>query len=482
MLFNSVIFIFAFLPVTVSIFLIVERFFGSKPAVLWVCFASFVFYGYWSITFLGILLASVCVNFLLVSAMLRAPQKRAMLVAGLAFNIGLLAYFKYANFFIDNFGGAFGISQTLQVVLPLGISFYTFQKIALLIDVYRGNVDRVDPLTYVFFISFFPQLIAGPIVHYDEIAPQLGKKTNHTDDIAAGLTLFVIGLSKKVLLADQIAVPSSAFFNGVAAGAEPTVTGAWFAAVCYALQIYFDFSAYTDMAIGLARMFGINLPINFAYKSKSIVEFWRRWHITLSRLLRDYIYISLGGNRRGGARRTANLMITMLIGGAWHGAAWAYIAWGALHGIFLLVNHAWSQTALARRMSGRRGWTFCAQALTLLCIVVAWVPFRTGDLQIASVIWHAMAGGARFNAAITPDNLALAATLAALAIFAPNSMEIMSRAGMGLATRGYPESEIKGSRTITWRPTLPWAFAMALIFCVVLIRLNDASEFIYFQF
>jgi alginate O-acetyltransferase complex protein AlgI len=229
-------------------------------------------------------------------------------------------------------------------VLPLGLSFFTFQKIALIVDAYRGRVSNFEPLGYVLFVSFFPQLIAGPIVHHSEVMPQFAKpETVRGSLIAAGLSLFVIGLAKKVLLADNLAQWASPVFDSASAGLRPSSSSAWIAAMAYSLQLYFDFSGYSDMAIGLARLFGIRLPLNFnsPYKAANIIDFWRRWHMTLSRFLRDYLYIPLGGNRRGPCRRYLNLAVTMLLGGLWHGASWTFVIWGGLHALYLGINHAW---------------------------------------------------------------------------------------------------------------------------------------------
>lgn len=491
MLFNSPIFIFAFLPLTWMLFVALTGR-NFQVAIAWLCLASFVFYGYSSLTFLAIMLSSVTANFVLASILIRARSeaaRRSLLTIGIVGNLLVIGYFKYVNFFLENVGPLLGWNFVVNVVLPLGISFYTFQKIALLVDIYRGQVRELDPFAYVFFISFFPQLIAGPIVHYNEIVPQLKPvQRDRVDDLVTGGSIFVIGLFKKVVIADSIAVPSSRFFNGVASGAEADLINAWLAALCYGLQIYYDFSAYSDMAVGLGRMFGINLPINFAspYKAASIVDFWRRWHITLSRLLRDYLYIPLGGGRHGSLRRSINLLLTMLIGGAWHGAAWAYLVWGGLHGLFLLINHAWSGTRLAGSLGRYWLWRAAAVAITLVCVIFAWVPFRTGDLGIAITIWKAMLGLGAIDSASTaevgPRGAAFALLLLAATLALPNSYEIMNRAKIGTPTKGYPSTEIEPASRLFWTPTQRWAVVLGAMFGLALIKMNDASEFIYFQF
>jgi len=261
--------------------------------------------------------------------------------------------------------------------------------------------------------------------------------------------MFIIGLFKKVVIADSMAVPASRFFDAVAAGAAPGFGDGWFAALCYSLQIYFDFSAYSDMAVGLGRMFGIDLPINFAspYKASSIIEFWRRWHITLSRFLRDYLYIPLGGGRRGAGRRSVNLFATMVIGGAWHGAAWAFVAWGALHGLFLLLNHAWRKTLTSVQLEGLRSWRIASQAISLACIVFAWVPFRTADLNIAVMIWKAMLtfeGTLLPTQYVGPRNAVAAIMLLVATLVLPNSYEIMGRAKLGSSTPATRQPSLRG--------------------------------------
>jgi len=276
------------------------------------------------------------------------------LVAGIVLNLSALGWFKYANFIASTVDRWVEAGFTLApIVLPLAISFFTFQQIAYLVDAYRTARSEPDWLQYALFVSFFPQLIAGPIVHHREMLPQfdeVGRRGPALRDLEVGATIFAIGLFKKVVIADGVAPWSTEVFESVALGAWPGLVESWGAALAYTFQLYFDFSGYSDMAVGLGLLFGIRLPLNFAspYRATSIVEFWRRWHITLSRFLRDYLYIPLGGNRRGPARRYLNVMITMVLGGLWHGAGWTFIAWGALHGVYLLINYAW-RAVLGRR-------------------------------------------------------------------------------------------------------------------------------------
>ena len=329
------------------------------------------------------------------------PTSRAktILVAGIAANLGLLGYYKYANFFVDNLNALLGNNLILEtIILPLAISFFTFQQIAYLVDAYRGETHEYSFLHYALFVTFFPQLIAGPIVHHHEMLPQFARSTIYrlkAEHLAVGLTIFTLGLFKKVVLADGVAVYATPVFNAAEAGTALTFFEAWGGALAYTFQLYFDFSGYSDMAIGLARMFGIRLPLNFnsPYKATSIIDFWRRWHITLSRFLRDYLYIPLGGSRKGEARRLTNLLITMLLGGLWHGAGWTFVLWGGLHGCYLVVNNIWRKWRASRgHLHSTPVGRFFAWLLTMLAVIVAWVPFRAEGMGAIQIMLSAMFG------------------------------------------------------------------------------------------
>ena len=346
---------------------------------------------------------------------------QVILALGIVFNIGLLAYFKYTNFVLDNVAVAAGMDIDFErVVLPIGISFFTFQQVAYLIDVYRREAFEHTLAKYSLFVCFFPQLIAGPIVHHREMMPQFGtqRRTDIASDVSVGLTIFAIGLFKKVVIADTVAIQTSLIFDGAAVGLAPTLIDAWAGTIFYAFQIYFDFSGYSDMAIGLGRLFGIRLPMNFTspYKATSIIDFWRRWHITLSRFLRDYLYIPLGGNKHGPARRYINVFVTMLLGGIWHGAGWTFFLWGSMHGLFIVINQLWrdhvKRTGAAakppgdRRMASRPtpGWyALGCRALTFLLVLIAWVPFRAEGLEATLSVYAGMVG---LNGISLPDTAA----------------------------------------------------------------------------
>lgn len=388
MLFHSPGFILIFLPTTLVIYYGLQRASG-RLAIVALILASLVFYGWWDPRFVVLLLGSAGANFLigrLLSEKRRQGQAtKPLLVFGVMANLALLGFFKYADFFIANVNVVTGVDiATLQIALPLAISFFTFQQIAFLVDVHSGAAEDPDPVTYLLFVSFFPQLIAGPIVHHREMMPQfreLHRNDRLSNDLACGLVIFSFGLFKKTVIADNMAFFSDRTFATAALGGDVTLVEAWVGTLAFSFQIYFDFSGYTDMAIGLGRMFGIRLPQNFAspYKAASIIDFWRRWHMTLSRFLRDYLYVPLGGSRRGAPRRYVNILIVMLLGGLWHGAAWAFVIWGAAHGVFLVINHLWRRI-FGTAKSGFIG-TFTFRALTFLAVTVAWVPFRAGDMD-----------------------------------------------------------------------------------------------------
>jgi len=393
-LFNSYPFILAFLPVVVAGFFLLGRI-DRRIAAAWLAAASLFFYGWWSPRYVPLLMASAALNFAAGSALARDRSRRT-LTLGVAANLLLLGFFKYADFLVDTVNGAAGTAWPLpRIVLPIGISFYTFTQIAYLVDAYRGEARDRHFVHYLLFVSYFPHLIAGPLLHHAQVMPQFDDPRTYRPRLAnvnLGLVLFATGLFKKAVLADQLALIASPMFDAAAGGATPATSAAWVGALAYALQIYFDFSGYSDMALGISRLFNVTLPVNFfsPYRAVDMIEFWRRWHMTLSAFLRDYLYIPLGGNRRGPARRYLNLMATMLLGGLWHGASWTFVAWGGLHGAYLVVNHAWR--ALRRRLGAPALPAIAGVALTFLCVVVAWVPFRASDFATALRILRAMAG------------------------------------------------------------------------------------------
>src|SRR5437868_11510273 len=385
MLFNSYSFIFAFLPIALAGYFLLARF-GNFAAVIWLTLASLAFYALSNWQFVSLLLGSIAFNYFiglaLITSKLGPAARRAVLTIGVGGDLLVLGFFKYAGFFAANLNAVFSTGLMLNILLPVGISFYTFTQIAFLVDAYRGNVARYALPHYALFVTYFPHLIAGPILHHKDMILQFERAAARRPDphlILCGLIIFGIGLFKKTCLADGIQPLVSLAFGPNA----PTFDQAWIGALAYPFQLYFDFSGYSDMAIGISLMFGIFLPLNFnsPYKATSIIDFWRRWHMTLSQFLRDYLYIPLGGNRRGPALRYVNLMITMLLGGLWHGAAWTFVVWGALHGVYLCTNHAWNNYGPAVAPRFARLTNLAAFILTFLSVVVAWVFFRADSLS-----------------------------------------------------------------------------------------------------
>ncbi|MDR1741206.1 MAG: MBOAT family protein [Synergistaceae bacterium] len=390
MLFNSPEFLFAFLPVTFIAYHSLASLRLRSPAMAFLVLASLFYYSYWNPRNLPVILISMAFNFLMGRAIADASDRRRRLcftTAGVAANLLLLGWFKYAAFIAQSLNSVFaGICPVPDVPLPLAISFFTFTQIAYLVDVStEAGVRRYGPITYGLFITVFPQLIAGPILYHKDLIPQFSKPEFlklSNENICAGLTFLTVGLAKKVLVADGLSRTVDVVF---AAAPSATFAEAWLGALAYALQIYFDFSGYSEMAIGLCLMFNMRLPINFdsPYKSTSIIEFWRRWHMTLSAFLKKYLYIPLGGSRRGPLLRARNLMLTMLLGGLWHGAGWTFVIWGGLHGLYLSVNHLWRKTGLTLPKP-------IAWPLTFAAVVCAWVFFRAESLGDAVTLLSRM--------------------------------------------------------------------------------------------
>ena len=395
MLFNSYEFIFAFLPITFVVYFWLNGTGKQTLAKGFLVGASLFFYSWWNVIYLPLLIGSILVNFFIGTRLLSIASestsiknKKQLLTLGVVFNLGLLGYFKYADFFIDNTNSLAGTNiPALNLALPLAISFFTFQQIAFLVDCYRKEAESRGFINYAVFVSFFPQLIAGPIVHNREMIPQFfsaeNKRINYSN-IAVGLFIFSIGLFKKVAIADTFAVWATAGFD-VASTLQ--FVEAWVTSLSYTFQLYFDFSGYTDMAIGLALLFNINLPVNFnsPYKATNIQDFWRRWHITLSRFLRDYLYIPLGGNRYGEFRTYTNLMATFILGGLWHGAGWTFVFWGFLHGLALVIHRIWSRFNIQL-------WRWISWLITFVFVVVAWVFFRATEWSDAIKVLKGMSG------------------------------------------------------------------------------------------
>jgi alginate O-acetyltransferase complex protein AlgI len=505
MLFNSPIFLFLFLPLALAGFFLFARALGRNAALGFLLFACLVFYAYSSLSNFALLLISIAANYAFGYAIARFGQSsRVWLVGGIVLNLALIGYFKYAGFLVSNVNELFSASFVVpHIVLPVGISFYTFEQISYLVETQQSGRAERSLMRYGLFVSFFPHLIAGPIIRPHQLLPQFSNPALGRFDwqnFALGTTFLLFGLFKKVILADGVAVYASPVFASAASGGTPGVVNAWGAALAYTFQIYFDFSGYSDMAIGLSLMFGIVLPFNFnsPYKATGIIDFWRRWHMTLSLFLRDYVYIPLGGNRHGEGRRYVNIMLTMLIGGLWHGANWTFVAWGGLHGLFLLVNHAWRSLRGERESSPFRQWS--ARIFTFLLVILAWVFFRAESFDAARRMFDGMRGlhgwingpppetGAWFSRLLQLGGLPIAegwpaaglmqliwlVILLAIVWCLPNTQEFLLGVGRSAGAR------------LVWRPTLAWAAGLGLCFGVAftysIISVNRVSEFIYFIF
>ena len=444
-----------------------------------------------------------------------ASNGRTLLVVAITTNLLLLGYYKYANFFVSTLAGLdVARFQFAQVVLPLGISFFTFTQIAFLVDAYQGKVKEYNPIHYTLFVTYFPHLIAGPVLHHKEMMPQFSQASTYSiraENIAVGSTIFLIGLFKKTVLADGVAPYATPVFTAANQGEMISLFEAWSGALAYTLQLYFDFSGYSDMAIGLSRLFGVTLPLNFnsPYKAANIIDFWRRWHMTLSRFLRDYLYVPLGGNRHGAARRYLNLFITMVLGGLWHGAGWTFVAWGALHGAYLMVNHGWIKVRRRVGVGAGRGsmWgRLGARTLTLIAVIVGWVFFRAESFDVAmrmlagmfgfhgvslpSVILsgfgplgkflqelgvkEALGGGTRFV-----SSYLWIVAVGAIALFAPNTQQLLERFAPAL---DHVPTQERGHFEIRWQPSMRWAIAIGFLGAAGVLSMSRVSEFLYFQF
>ena len=488
MLFNSHIFLFAFLPLTLLGFFALGASGRVRAAGLWLTFASLFFYGWWNPRYLILIAGSVLFNYQMGVWIANAvtagnPRRaRAFLTLGVATNITLLGYFKYSRFLVATAASVAGTHWHLPpIALPLAISFFTFTQIAYLVDAFHGRTREYDLLHYGLFVTFFPHLIAGPIVLYRSLMPQFARPETYrfqAENFARGLTLFICGLAKKVIIADNLSPVATAVFGHAASGASPGLSTAWVGAIAYSLQLYFDFSGYSDMAIGLARMFNTQFPLNFdsPYKASDIIDFWRRWHITLSTFLRDHLYIPLGGNRHGSIRRYLNLFITMALGGLWHGAGWTFVIWGCLHGCYLCMNHAWLHFTRDRAWARTRAARLAGWALTLLAVMVGWVFFKAASVSVAWQMLRGMAGlqGRGASTPITAEQAAILLLAAILALFAPNTNQILRAA--------QPPKETAEATPPLWQWTPLGAVTLSVVFLLSVLHLSRISEFLYFQF
>lgn len=489
MLFNSHEYMFLFLPVTLVVYFLLNRQRLTTAATAWLVVASLFFYGWWNVKYIALIVGSIIFNFAVGTALRRQGRdgrgggsSKAVLILGIAGNIALLCYYKYTDFFIQNLSQLTGWDLALQkIILPLGISFFTFTQIAFLVDTHVGRASEYDFLRYALFVTFFPHLLAGPIIHHKEMMPQFASMRNRVlnyRNLSVGLFLFFIGLFKKAVLADEVAPIAAIGFDTVE---KLTFVEAWITSLSYTMQLYFDFSGYTDMALGASLMFNIKLPLNFnsPYKALNIADFWRRWHMTLSRFLRDYIYIPLGGNRAGDAVMYRNLMATFVIGGIWHGAGWTFVFWGFLHGAAAVIHRIWEKLNI--RMHRALAWL-----ITFNFVNVAWVFFRARTWDDAMKVLSGMFGlngimltpsaakrfpllaeyGVTFGdlffrfRGFNKDAVRFLAVAVLLAFFAKNSQEMADR----------------------FTPSAKSLVFTLLVAVFALLNMSKVSEFLYFNF
>lgn len=522
MLFNSYIFIFLFLPLSLIGFYTIGRICHRNLAFVWLGATSLFFYGWWNHQHVIVILVSVIFNYAVGLLIIRSARKycKVILAFGILSNVAALFYYKYANFFVDTIGGFLHEDIFVgKIVLPLAISFFTFQQIAYLVDIYQGKTKECDFLSYFTFVTFFPQLIAGPIVHHQQIIPQFDveKISCKSSDLAVGGTIFFMGLFKKTIIADGIKPYADSIFNGAANGISPLFFQSWGGVLAFSFQIYFDFSAYSDMALGLGRMFGVKLPLNFnsPYKATSIIDFWKRWHITLSLFLKDYLYIPMGGNQAGILRRHVNLMTVMLLGGLWHGANWTFIFWGGVHGVYLSVNHIWRSFVSRRFRCDNQAVLLLANwfsgLFTFMSVALAWVLFRAENLPTAVNIYKGLLGlngvsihmpialklemkdlfekigilmpldGARHLSYTYMWVLALSVYVFIL----PNISSIMKNYEPVCGDSFKEEGRMCPSvvdKYLIWSPTFKWAICLSIVTVIAVLGVTRMNSFIYFNF
>lgn len=481
MLFNSYAYIFCFLPLVFIVYFFLNRRKLTLVAKAWLTLSSFFFYGYWNPIYLPLITGSILFNYAIGSALLKFRRNRSLLIIGIIGNVGLLIYFKYMDFFLSGLNTLTDLNLSLlHVVLPIGISFFTFTQIAYLVDTYKGFAQEYRLINYALFVTYFPHLLAGPIIHHKEVMPQFDARRNKVlnyRNIAQGIFLFSLGLFKKVVIADTLATWAN---NGFDYAATLTFLEAWATSLSFTLQLYFDFSGYTDMALGSSLLFNIRLPINFnsSYKALSVQDFWRRWHITLSRFMRDYVYIPLGGNRVSEPHLLFNLLFTFLLVGLWHGAGWTFVVWGLLHGGALILERLWRKTHVTLPKS-------LSWLLTFNFLNVAWVFFRARSFTDVTKVLTGMCG---MKGIILPESLT-------------HTLSGLRQCGLefGLTFRNI-EGDIKTPLMIIvflllavlyknsdeWVARVKPNFLSLVIFCAVtlssILYLSPYSEYLYFRF
>jgi|TARA_B100001964_G_C14238714_1_gene603841 D-alanyl-lipoteichoic acid acyltransferase DltB (MBOAT superfamily) len=504
MLFNSYEFIFYFLPSVLVLYYGSLYISYNILAVIILIIASLFFYAWWNPIYLILIIFSILVNYTIGNLLKSSDinqlfslsiKKKLILIVGISINLFLLGYFKYANFFIENINHILNTNIFLEkIVLPLAISFFTFQQIMFLVDSYSGRAKEYNFLKYCLFVTFFPQLIAGPVVHHSEMMPQFENQNTYRfnyKNLLLGLVIFFIGLFKKIILADNIAVYATPLFDAAEHNITLTFFEAWGGVLAFTFQIYFDFSGYSDMAIGLARMFGILLPLNFnsPYKAYNIQEFWKRWHMTLSRFLKNYLYIPLGGNRKGKNHQYINLMITMFLGGLWHGANWTFVIWGILHGIYLVIHKYFyvMKTSIKFNLNISTKITRGLSRLTtFVAVAIGWTFFRSETLNGAMNMMQGMFGfnGIFFTTNIDYKLLSLLTLLLIISWFIPNTQEFFQKYRSALEIY---KGQIKIPRLKFFRFNLNNYVHIIFIVLIILLSIfslmqDYRSEFLYFNF
>jgi alginate O-acetyltransferase complex protein AlgI len=497
MLFTSGEFLLVYLPIVVLGFFTIAKLFGRPAAAGWLVLGSIVFYGFWRPEYVPLLLLSIGFNYVAGYALQngsldRYASRKTVLGLAIAVNLLVLAYYKYADFLLGTANYLFGTRlPMLGIVLPIGISFFTFTQIAYLVDSYAAKVKERNTMHYALFVSYFPHLISGPVLHHADMMPQFAKPSIYSPrlaNFAIGASFLAMGLVKKVLIADSAAPIANNLFDSNLDALS--TSAAWLGTLAYTLQIYFDFSGYSDMAVGLSLLIGVRLPYNFnsPYKARSIIDFWRRWHMTLSRFLRDYLYVPLGGNRLGVGRRYANLAITMLLGGLWHGASWTFVVWGGLHGLYLVINHGWryatqrmpfyrraSEIRIVRALGG-----MAATVVTLAAVIVAWTFFRAHTASDAARVIAAMVGAGTTAATqgIAADATWLWIALGfAVALFTRNSQELID----GTLTKSMAALANPRIRESVFAASIG-ACAVVTLMMAAIAASRGITEFIYFNF
>lgn len=507
MLFNSYIYLLFFLPVSVLVYTMLRQR-SSESSLLWLNLCSFFFYGWWNPAYLPLLLGSVAVNFYLgkkLSACKDTPPAKYWLAAGIVLNLCLLGYFKYTDFALVNLNSLLGTEfHPSGIILPLAISFFTFNQIAFLVDAREGMTEEYRLNHYCLFVTFFPHLLAGPIVHHRELIPQFSQTANVTNRQqlwAVAITVISFGLFKKVILADSMGFYADQVFNGAAAGANMNTTDAWIGTLAFTFQIYFDFSAYCDIAYGSALLFGIQLPQNFLspYKSVNVIEFWKHWHMTLSRFITSYVYTPLLRNTRGGITfKKAMVMtfISMVLVGLWHGAGWNYIFFGVVHGLMLVINHLWRSLSFHKKTAAITGYHTASIILTFVLVMLSLVLARVDSLSTAIVLYQHLFSfqewqwthhlhqpvisdlARQFSIELNPMEkiLPLLALLLGWIFLMPNLQQVM--ANQEYATNHIPQP----STRFTWQPNLCWSLLTALSLAIALMGVQETASFVYFQF